>query len=160
MPSTGFLEKLLGHYRSNLFHFLRGKTAAQAIGKIIGNVIYNYYYREESQTSSDDTAASASDDPLLCPYRGLFHFGPGDAEYFFGQENFVEELVRATQSRNFIPLLGALGSGKSSVDFAYNLGCKAIQLAGIPQHLTPVLKQKNAVLQLIRRRIGASDTIP
>jgi hypothetical protein len=29
------------------------------------------------------------------------------------------------------------------VDFAYKLGCSAIQMAGIPEHLTPVLKQKN-----------------
>jgi hypothetical protein len=28
------------------------------------------------------------------------------------------------------------------VDFAYKLGCSAIQMAGIPEHLTPVLKQK------------------
>jgi WD40 repeat protein len=89
-----------------------------AIGKIVGNVIYNYYYREDVNTAIDDTAESAEDDPLPCPYRGLFHFGPGDAEYFFGRESFVEELVRATQTRNFIPLLGASGSGKSSVVLA------------------------------------------
>jgi Bacterial extracellular solute-binding proteins, family 3 len=87
-------------------------------GTVIGNVIYNYYYREEVKTAVDDPAVSAEADSLPCPYRGLFHFGPGDAEYFFGRESFVEELVRATQTRNFIPLLGASGSGKSSVVFA------------------------------------------
>ena len=35
----------------------------------------------------------------------------------------------------------ALGAGKS-VEFAYELGCSAIQLAGIPEHLTPRLKKK------------------
>jgi hypothetical protein len=35
----------------------------------------------------------------------------------------------------------ALGAGRS-VEFAYNLGCSAIQLAGIAEHLTPVLKRK------------------
>jgi hypothetical protein len=94
---------------------MKGGTA---IGKIVGNVIYNYYYREEVKTPIDDPAASADVDLLPCPYRGLFHFGPGDAEYFFGRESFVEELVRATQTRNFIPLLGASGSGKSSVVLA------------------------------------------
>jgi WD40 repeat protein len=94
---------------------LKGGTA---ISKIVGNVIYNYYYREEVKIAIDDAAASAETDPLPCPYRGLFHFGPGDAEYFFGRESFVEELVRATQTRNFIPLLGASGSGKSSVVLA------------------------------------------
>jgi hypothetical protein len=35
----------------------------------------------------------------------------------------------------------ALLAGRD-VDFAYKLGCSAIQMAGIPEHLTPVLKQK------------------
>jgi hypothetical protein len=29
------------------------------------------------------------------------------------------------------------------VDFAYKLGCSAIQMAGIAEHLTPVLKRNN-----------------
>lgn len=29
-----------------------------------------------------------------------------------------------------------------SVEFAYNLGCSAIQMAGIPEQLTPVLVQR------------------
>ncbi|MEC4813629.1 MAG: pentapeptide repeat-containing protein [Scytonema sp. PMC 1069.18] len=35
----------------------------------------------------------------------------------------------------------ALGNGES-VEFAYKLGCSVIQLEGIPEHLTPVLKKK------------------
>ncbi|MHC5716665.1 MAG: pentapeptide repeat-containing protein, partial [Nostoc sp.] len=35
----------------------------------------------------------------------------------------------------------ALGTGES-VEFAYKLGCNVIQLDGIPEHLTPVLKKK------------------
>ena len=93
-------------------------TGGNVFANVTGNVIYNYYYREEVKTPIDDTAASAEADRLPCPYRGLFHFGPGDAEYFFGRESFVEELVKATQARNFIPLLGASGSGKSSVVLA------------------------------------------
>ncbi len=91
-----------------------------AINKIDGNVIYNYYYyyREEVKTAIDDAAKSATADLLPCPYRGLYHFGPEDAEYFFGRESFVEELVKATQTSSFIPLLGASGSGKSSVVLA------------------------------------------
>jgi hypothetical protein len=56
--------------------------------------------------------------PLPCPYLDFYHFGPGDAKYFFGRESFVEKLVKATQTRNFIPLLGESGSGKSSVVLA------------------------------------------
>ncbi|MDJ0737492.1 MAG: CHAT domain-containing protein [Nostocaceae cyanobacterium] len=35
----------------------------------------------------------------------------------------------------------ALGAGES-FEFAYKLGCNVIQLDGIPEHLTPVLKKK------------------
>ncbi len=79
--------------------------------------ITNYYYREEARITPADSA-DVADDKLPCPYRGLFHFGPRDAEYFFGRESFIKTLFQATQTRNFIPLLGASGSGKSSVVFA------------------------------------------
>ncbi|MCC5666113.1 hypothetical protein LC653_19845 [Nostoc sp. CHAB 5784] len=48
----------------------------------------------------------------------MFHFGPNDAEFFFGREIFIEQLYSATKTNNFIPVLGASGSGKSSVVFA------------------------------------------
>jgi hypothetical protein len=63
--------------------------------------ITNYYYREEARITPADSA-DVADDKLPCPYRGLFHFGPGDAEYFFGRKSFIEILFQATQTRNFI----------------------------------------------------------
>jgi len=81
-----------------------------------GNIIYNYFYSGEKVKSvNSDTPV---DENIPCPYRGLFHFGPNDAHVFFGREIFVEQLYSATQTRNFIPLLGASGSGKSSVVLA------------------------------------------
>ncbi|MDH6099753.1 WD40 repeat domain-containing protein [Anabaenopsis sp. FSS-46] len=80
------------------------------------NVIYNYfYYREQVNPPSP---SSPDDENLPCPYQGLFHFGPEEADFFFGREIFIEQLYTATQSRKFIPLLGASGSGKSSVVLA------------------------------------------
>ncbi|CAC5344082.1 MULTISPECIES: WD40 repeat domain-containing protein [Planktothrix] len=78
-------------------------------------IIYNYYYREESVITSLE---AGTEDNLPCPYQGLFHFGPENAEYFFGRSVFIEELFQATETKNFIPLLGASGSGKSSVVLA------------------------------------------
>ena len=80
--------------------------------------ITNYYYSEDTREKLVESTDTASDENLPCPYRGLFHFGPDDAEYFFGREVFVEKLFAATQNRNFIPVLGASGSGKSSVVLA------------------------------------------
>lgn len=78
--------------------------------------ITNYYYRENTSVVAIDT--DTENENLPCPYRGLFHFSPDDAEFFFGRQAFVEELFAATKTRNFIPVLGASGSGKSSVILA------------------------------------------
>jgi len=90
-------------------------AATSATGDAI-ITITNYYYREDVKVAPVST--DGTDEILPCPYRGLFHFGPDDAEYFFGREVFVTELFKATQTRNFIPVLGASGSGKSSVVLA------------------------------------------
>ncbi|MFM6213376.1 MAG: WD40 repeat domain-containing protein, partial [Planktothrix sp.] len=79
-------------------------------------IIYNYhYYQEQTVTTSTEKDL---EDNLICPYQGLYHFSPENAEYFFGREVFVEELFQYTETRNFIPILGASGSGKSSVILA------------------------------------------
>ena len=93
---------------------------AEVNSAVVGekNVIYNYFYSSQAPKAVLDQAAIAADESLPCPYRGLFHFGPGDEEYFFGRTSVVETLVQVTQTRPFIPLLGASGSGKSSVVLA------------------------------------------
>ena len=53
-----------------------------------------------------------------CPYRGLFAFGEEDADLFFGRETFAETLVNAVQNNPLVAVIGASGSGKSSVVFA------------------------------------------
>ena len=97
------------------------KVEGEVKGVVVGekNTIYNYYYyREEARVAEFESDESAETEALPCPYRGLFHFGPDDAEFFYGREVFVEELFKATQTRNFIPVLGASGSGKSSTVLA------------------------------------------
>ncbi len=59
-------------------------------------------------------------DPLLlrqtpCPYKGLESFEFSDADYFFGRAQLVGELVDRLDERNFLAVLGASGSGKSSL---------------------------------------------
>ncbi len=53
-----------------------------------------------------------------CPYKGLFAFREGDAEYFFGREAIAEQLVAAVARQQFVAVIGPSGSGKSSVVFA------------------------------------------
>ena len=96
---------------------ITGKYAASSATGDATITITNYYYREEVKLVPPDST-DAVDKDIPCPYRGLFHFGPNDAEVFFGRELFIEELYSASKTRNFISVLGASGSGKSSVVLA------------------------------------------
>ena len=51
----------------------------------------------------------------ICPYRGLMYFREEDAPFFFGREAAIETLVNAVQRQAFVAVVGASGSGKSSV---------------------------------------------
>jgi WD40 repeat protein/energy-coupling factor transporter ATP-binding protein EcfA2 len=53
-----------------------------------------------------------------CPYRGLFAFREEDARFFFGREIFTQKLIDTVQKQRLVAIIGASGSGKSSVVFA------------------------------------------
>jgi uncharacterized protein YjbI with pentapeptide repeats len=50
-----------------------------------------------------------------CPYKGLRYFDIVDADYFFGREDLINQLLDRVRQDNFLAILGASGSGKSSV---------------------------------------------
>jgi WD40 repeat protein/DNA-binding SARP family transcriptional activator len=51
----------------------------------------------------------------LCPFKGLAPFDESDAELFFGRERLVDELVSRLRDTPFLAVVGASGSGKSSL---------------------------------------------
>ncbi len=53
--------------------------------------------------------------PEICPYRGLECFDEAHAEYFFGREDLTDQLLEKLKTRNFVAVVGASGSGKSSL---------------------------------------------
>ena len=75
---------------------------------------------------------------VSCPYRGLYHFREEDTKYFFGREIFTTKLLEDVENKSLIALIGASGSGKSSVVYA---------------GLFPILRQrKNWLLESFRFR--------
>jgi Novel STAND NTPase 1/TIR domain len=54
----------------------------------------------------------------ICPYRGLEPFREEDAALFCGRDDAVRSLVARVQSCSFVAVVGASGSGKSSLVFA------------------------------------------
>src|SRR5207302_7597419 len=75
-----------------------------------------------------------------CPFRGLYPFRVEDREFFFGREALVTRLVERLAEDNFLAVLGASGSGKSSV-----------VLAG----LIPALQEQELHLHLLYVRPGS-----
>jgi energy-coupling factor transporter ATP-binding protein EcfA2 len=60
-----------------------------------------------------DGAHDQADD--TCPYQGLEVFDEEHAEFFFGRERDVQRLVEKLKATRFLAVLGASGSGKSSL---------------------------------------------
>jgi WD40 repeat protein/DNA-binding SARP family transcriptional activator len=54
-------------------------------------------------------------EPEVCPFRGLAPFDSAHAEYFFGRERLVADLVARLVGSTLIAVVGPSGSGKSSV---------------------------------------------
>jgi WD40 repeat protein/DNA-binding SARP family transcriptional activator len=51
----------------------------------------------------------------VCPYKGLARFEASDAEFFFGRERLVAELVTHLVGTGLVGVVGPSGSGKSSL---------------------------------------------
>jgi WD40 repeat protein/uncharacterized caspase-like protein len=51
----------------------------------------------------------------LCPYRGLQAFTEEDLQYFYGREALTQRLLQSIQQQACLAVVGASGSGKSSV---------------------------------------------
>ncbi|MCX4970894.1 hypothetical protein OHA98_40385 [Streptomyces sp. NBC_00654] len=49
------------------------------------------------------------------PYRGLARFEPGDEDLFFGRDHLIDDLLELARNRRVTALVGASGSGKSSL---------------------------------------------
>ena len=52
------------------------------------------------------------------PYKGLSAFKEEDAAIFFGRDRFITDLVDLANNKPLVPVVGASGSGKSSLVFA------------------------------------------
>ena len=51
----------------------------------------------------------------VCPFKGLASFGIGDARFFCGREQLVDDLVARLAERTLVGIIGPSGIGKSSL---------------------------------------------
>jgi KaiC/GvpD/RAD55 family RecA-like ATPase len=68
------------------------------------------------QPPGDDLQERVADArATVCPYRGLNPFREEDEPFFCGRESFTHKLVETVAQRSLVAVVGASGSGKSSV---------------------------------------------
>jgi WD40 repeat protein/DNA-binding SARP family transcriptional activator len=82
------------------------------------------------------------------PYKGLLYFEEADGELFFGRELLTKRLVDRLIRVRFLVLIGASGSGKSSLVRAGIAPTIKVR-ADLPDSLTPSGKRKNGYVQVI-----------
>lgn len=73
--------------------------------------------RERAKIHGIETGRAAADAPrpvTMCPFKGLATFDLSDAEFFFGREQLIAEMVARSVGARFLGVVGPSGSGKSS----------------------------------------------
>ncbi|MER6059985.1 hypothetical protein ABT167_02075 [Streptomyces sp. NPDC001792] len=70
-------------------------------------------WRALAEELSARPAAQDAEEPA--PYRGLARFDTEDGDLFFGRDELVEDLVGLVREHRFVAVVGASGSGKSSL---------------------------------------------
>lgn len=62
-----------------------------------------------------EASNSGNSDLGICPYMGLKAFSEDDDRYFYGRETLTQKLIDRIAAQSFLAVVGASGSGKSSV---------------------------------------------
>jgi WD40 repeat protein len=92
----------------------------------------------------EEAAAAAEAGPIPpCPYPGLAYFGPSDAHLFFGRDGAIDRLAEAVGRQSLTAVVGASGSGKSSV-----------VLAGLAPHLNAAAQWRFSHFRIGNERGG------
>ena len=84
------------------------------VGGVAGDVIEAVARLQTVERAGDDAATRRALSPCL-PYKGLVALGEHDDAVFFGRAELVEQVAERLTSNHFVALVGASGSGKSSV---------------------------------------------
>jgi WD40 repeat protein/tRNA A-37 threonylcarbamoyl transferase component Bud32 len=88
---------------------------SQVEADLVGKVSDFQLAREQARALSGPATPARVSTEGICPFKGLASFQPVDADYFFGRERLVAELVARVVGTGFLGIVGPSGSGKSSV---------------------------------------------
>jgi hypothetical protein len=91
------------------------------------------------------------------PYQGLAAFTKETRQFFFGRDREIEMLVQKVQQCGFVPLIGASGSGKSSVVRAGLMPRLADLGWRILEPMTPGTNPVKTLQELLDRELTPAD---
>jgi WD40 repeat protein len=97
-------------------HIQKAMRSASALQRPISNNFGGTITLTRLRVERDEHPLSL-DRSKICPYKGLTYFDrtDEDAGFFFGRDNLTTRLLQKVRESNFLAVLGASGSGKSSV---------------------------------------------
>lgn len=102
-------EPPLGFLSQNTWVDFRARVDDPVLLNTLISAIHGQPPGPDAQQTVRETLAT------ICPYRGLLYFREEDAPFFFGREAAITQLASAVQQHNLVAVVGASGSGKSSV---------------------------------------------
>lgn len=102
-------EPPLGFLSQNTWVDFRARVDDPVLLNTLVNVIHGKPPGPDALATVRNTLAT------ICPYRGLLYFREEDAPFFFGREVAINQLASAVQQHHLVAVVGASGSGKSSV---------------------------------------------
>ncbi|MDA0158825.1 AAA family ATPase [Solirubrobacter ginsenosidimutans] len=120
LVASGGLPRSLHGVASEWARMLELRRLADSVGRIngdrsglraaeddlVGSIVKLQVARERTESRAVEA---------VCPYKGLASFEAGDADFFFGRERLVAEMVARLTGAPFLGIVGPSGSGKSSV---------------------------------------------
>ena len=87
----------------------------QQVGAVTGGKVVGVEVHHAETVIIEAGQAAAPPEPGDPPYKGLEFYDVADAPLFFGREKLTAELVAFMRDHAFLAIVGASGSGKSSV---------------------------------------------
>jgi uncharacterized caspase-like protein len=85
------------------------KIPQRPIYTIFGGAINLIQGRAQAEKASEKAVSEE------CPYQGLKAFEEEQRQFFFGRERVIDKIRQKLNQKAFVPIIGASGSGKSSV---------------------------------------------
>jgi WD40 repeat protein len=94
---------------------LRRVKQVRQKGEVITAESFNAFFTALADALEVEEVKPARELPPQNPYQGLEAFTQDRAQFFFGRERLTEKLLERLRRERFLAVIGASGSGKSSV---------------------------------------------